>query len=238
MLLSSIPAAVMPQTEKKVFSALNEPFVDLFDFSGGKILVDMKYYKAKRCGAINTAFVRLSVAEKLMKASALLPDGYSFKIYDAWRPYDVQKDIYDEYFNKLCADEENKGKSEDELHSIAKTFVSFPDRSAQFAYVHSSGGAVDLTIVDGSGKELDMGCGFDDFSPLAYTHSFESSDNNIVKNNRRLLYHVMTKSGFTNYPSEWWHYDFGDIFWSAFTENSKIYPSVYSYNDILRSKYD
>ena len=171
-------------------------------------------------------------AEKEIRKNNNLPNNYRLKIYDAWRTYLTQKDLYDEHYDMVSNAIENVGKSQDELHTITKKFVSYPDKSKKFSFVHSSGGAVDLTIVDENNKELDMGTKFDEFSNLSFTNSFENSDNDIVKNNRRLLYNSMINAGFTNYAAEWWHYDYGDIFWSAITGNPVIYSSIYDINDL------
>lgn len=228
MTQKSIPDIKMPEAAFHTFQAFEEPLVDIAEFSGGKISADMKYFEAKRNGAVNKAYVRKSVAEMLIRAQELLPSGLSLKIYDAWRPFEVQKDIYDEYYKKISTAPENSDKSTDELHALTRTFVSYPDKEKKFSYVHSSGGAVDLTITDSENNELDMGCGFDDFSVLAHTNALENTDLIIQRNNRRLLYNCMIKAGFTNYPFEWWHFDYRDLFWSTFTKDSNIYPSIYS----------
>lgn len=228
MISQGIPHIKMPDFSDMNFSALNEPMVDIALYSHSLIAVDMKYHQARRPGAIKKAYVRLSVAKKLTEAQKLLPEGYRLKIFDAWRPYEVQKDIYYEYYNKLKALPENINKSENELHSLTKTFVSFPNREKLFSFVHSSGGAVDLTIVNEKDEELDMGCAFDDFSTLAYTDALEKTDRSLQKNNRRLLYNTMCKAGFTNYPCEWWHFDYRDIFWGSLTGEKEIYPSAFT----------
>ena len=215
----------MPNTEHLTYAEENEPFVDIAEFSNGKILVDMQYAKANRTGAVTKAYVRKTVAEMLMRALSYLPKGYSFKIFDAWRPYAVQKSLYDEYFEGLKR--ENPTLMEAELHQKAKTFVSFPDKSKRFSFVHSAGGAVDLTVTDEKGFDLDMGTPFDDFSPLSFADALEKTEGK-ARENRRLLYFAMTAVGFTNYPAEWWHYDFGDIFWGAMTGKPVKYPSVYT----------
>lgn len=226
-----IEKLMMPKTETLSFLEEKEGFVDVEKYTKGKVFADMQYYKQGRDGAIPTAYLRKAVAEKLLQAAAFLPEGYAFKIFDAWRPYEVQKSLYDEYFDKLKAS--NPTYTEEQLHESAKTFVSFPDKTKRFAYVHSSGGAVDLTIVDEKGMELDMGTPFDDFSPLSATYALEESADLLAKKNRRLLYHAMKKAGFTNYPSEWWHYDYGDIFWGAMTGCPVKYSSVYTKEEIL-----
>ena len=221
-----IPLQALPDTQNISFALQDEPFVEIRSYSQGKIQADMQYYKANRTGAIAEAYMRKTVADKLLKALTLLPEGYALKIYDAWRPYAVQKSLYDEYYDTLK--KENPSLDEAQLHERAKTFVSFPDKSKTVSYVHSSGGAIDLTLVDKTGRETDMGCGFDDFTPLAATVSLEGSlKNQTAKENRRLLYYAMTAAGFTNYPAEWWHYDYGDIFWSAATGKPVLYGSVY-----------
>ena len=231
--LTAIPNIKMPSALAGGSNAVKEHFVDIEEYSDGRIKADMQYYKVKRPGAVNKAYARRAVADKLLKALSYLPDGYSFKIYDAWRSPETQSDIYYEYFQKLSEKEENRHLSVDELHRMARTFVSFPDRSKEFSFVHSSGGAVDLTIVDENGEELDMGCGFDDFSDVAETSYFETyGESSVPKQNRRLLYWSMINAGFTNYPSEWWHYDFGDLFWATMTGEAAIYASEYDIGNI------
>ena len=232
MIIDAITERAMPRGVELRYSEVDEEFVDVSEFSGGKIAVEMKYYLAGRPGAVDRAFLRRSVAERLMVALGLLPQGYCLKVYDAWRPFEVQKSLFDQYLDELKQLPENKGMDEETLCNIAKKYVSFPDKSRKYSYVHSSGGAVDLTIIDEQGRELDMGSGFDDFSDIASLCALEGSDNVTARNNRRLLYHVMTSAGFTAYPHEWWHFDFGDIFYATLTGNAVQYPSVYSYDII------
>ena len=60
------------------------------------------------------------------------------------------------------------------------------------------------------------------FSDKVWINHFEEYEKDIVvRDNRRLLYNVMTEAGFTNLPSEWWHYDYGDKFWAHFTKPSE-----------------
>lgn len=230
MSYKKIAQLTIPYAEPLAYDKADEPFVDVAAYSDGKIAVDMKYAQQGRNGAITTAYTRRQVADMLLQANALLPDGCRLKIYDAWRPYDVQKELYDEYFDKLKRELPNL--SEEQLHTLAKKFVSFPDQSKPFAYPHSSGGAVDLTIIDAQGNELDMGTGFDDFTALAETAALEHAEDSAACQNRRLLYHVMTSVGFTNYPSEWWHFDYADTFWGRVTGLPVRYGSVYTVDQL------
>ena len=94
--------------------------------------------------------------------------------------------------------------------------------------VHSTGGAVDLTIVGPDGEVLEMGTGFDEFNSATWTYAFEPDSgtglvNETARDNRRLLYNVMTEVGFTNLPSEWWHFDYGDGMWAQIKNENAIY---------------
>ena len=225
MLKGKIPIAKMENNDPPCYEGENEEFVDISEYSNNRIQVQMKYAEQKRQGAITVALARKSVVDKLLLALDLLPQGYTFKIFDAWRPYEVQKSLYDEYFEKLKR--ENPLLTEEELHKLSREFVSFPDNTQLFSFVHSSGGALDLTIVDENNVELDMGTDFDDFSYLASTHAFEETDNDVVKENRRMLYFAMTGAGFTNFPNEWWHYDYGNAFWAAITGKDALFHAIF-----------
>ena len=83
---------------------------------------------------------------------------------------------------------------------------------------HMTGASVDLTLRSlDDGTLLDMGADFDQMDGLANTHHFElahgqgrlRADDPRLRN-RRLLHHAMASSGFTNYPQEFWHFDFGN----------------------------
>ena len=202
----------------------NDKFINISSINS-RVIYEPRYYIRKIPGSIKDCYIRSSVYQMLLKAVALLPEGYGLKIFDAWRPYEVQKFLFYEQVAVLC---KKDGLCIEQAKVHAKQFVSYPSIDPYKPFVHSTGGAVDLTIIDENNIELDMGTDFDDFSKMAATDSFENSSNEKVKNNRRLLYSVMIKAGFSNYPSEWWHYDFGDSFWAA--ENnlkSSLFGGVY-----------
>ena len=224
-----IESLCLPETKNIVLDEKNELFVDVLAYSKGKIKVNMQYKAANLKGSIDTAYVRRTVADMLMKAHEFLPEGYAFEILDAWRPYEVQLSLFNAYKDDLVKGNPDLLKlSEEELIKKVCEFVSYPDKSKRLSFVHSSGGAVDLTILDENGKRLDMGTEFDDFTDKAYTSWFEenSKDETVIRN-RRLLCNVMKKVGFTNYPAEWWHYDFGDLFWAFYSGKDAIFASEY-----------
>ena len=101
-----------------------------------------------------------------------------------------------------------------EITVLASQFVAPPSLHPERPSPHITGGAVDLTIVDKMGFCLPMGTGFDETSEKSATVWYEkkieskealSEDEMEALYNRRLLYYVMHKAGFTNYPDEWWY---------------------------------
>ena len=70
----------------------------------------------------------------------------------------------------------------------------------------------------------------DDFTDLSFTAAFENSKFEEIKYNRRMFSWTMLKAGFTNLPSEWWHYDYGDRFWSCCKGKPAIYCGIQSEN--------
>ena len=65
-----------------------------------------------------------------------------------------------------------------------------------------------VTIVDNFGNEINMGTEFDCFKDTANTNYYELNNiNDEIRNNRRLLYNAMLQAGFTNLPTEWWHFE-------------------------------
>lgn len=232
MLEKPIPFFDLPDTSVIGYDEKPEGFVDINEYSDGRIKVSMQYFEARLNGSINKALVRKGVADRLLKALKLLPEGYTFEILDAWRPYDVQLSLFNGYYNQIK--EANPDiLSTEELRKKTLEFVSYPDKSIKFSFVHSSGGAVDITIIDNNGNRLDMGSEFDEFTDRSYTDWYEKNDvNDTIRNNRRLLYNVLCSCGFTNYPSEWWHYDYGDIFWSYYTGQDAIYSSAFELSEV------
>lgn len=221
-----------PSTNDIVLKEIDEKFVDIYTYSNGEIKVDMQYAKAKIPSAIQIAYVRETVAQKLMKAKKMLPKGFTFEIFDAWRPYEVQLELFNNYYKEII-NRTAVAMTEEELIKKVCEFVSFPDKSKRVSYVHSTGGAVDITILDSNGNKLNMGTEFDDFSEKSYTTWYEQNDSDeLIRNNRRLLHNVLCECGFTNYPAEWWHYDFGDSFWAFYTQKEAIYSSKYKEADV------
>ena len=190
------------------------------------LFCESQYYKQGIKGAYKDCYARRTVADMLLKAEAILSDMcLHLKIYDAYRPWSVQNSLW-QFYRKQVA-ERNKFATEEEIDFMTSHFVSKPDKNIMRPFLHNTGGAVDLTLVDDDFNELDMGTVFDDFSYKAWTDYYESHDlDQKVRENRRILYNIMHEVGFTNLPSEWWHYDYGTKFWGYFTNQVALYAGI------------
>jgi D-alanyl-D-alanine dipeptidase len=111
--------------------------------------------------------------------------GLGLKVWDAYRPLSVQWKMW-----HLVPDER---------------YVSNPAKNKGR---HTRGTAVDVTLVDKLGRELPMPSDFDDFSERAHRDYLGGTAGQ--RRNRQILQDVMTKHGFTGYPTEWWHFDLED----------------------------
>jgi zinc D-Ala-D-Ala dipeptidase len=127
--------------------------------------------------------LRPAVAEALVMAhKELQKQGLALKMYDCYRPGPYQQRLWD--------------KVPDE------NYVAHPSKGS----MHSRGVAVDLTIVDKDGKELEMGTPYDFFGPEAHTAYTNLPEKTLT--NRRLLKQVLENQGFNAIKYEWWHYNF------------------------------
>lgn len=128
-------------------------------------------------------FLRPEVAEALEQAVEIAKGkGYILVIYDCYRPYPFQQKMYDIVNNPKYVAPPGKGSN------------------------HNRGAAVDISLADKNGQLLDMGGDFDDFSQIS--HYAAKGLTRRARKNRRLLRHIMEKSGFTAYNNEWWHFDY------------------------------
>lgn len=217
----TIPFQRFPSIANYTIDNIAEPLVDLSEYG---FLIKPYYYEQNISGSLSKCYVRKSVAEMLVRAEKLLPHNYRFLIWDGYRPISVQQSLWNSYKEKVLREFPHIEK--EELEKRVGYFVSKPSYDVSKPSLHNTGGAIDLTIVNAEGNQLNMGTDFDDFRKIANTYYFENLDNEEVKYNRRLLYNVMIEVGFTNLPSEWWHYDYGTKFWGYFKNRNALYQGI------------
>ena len=153
-------------------------------------------------------WIRKSVAEALFKAKEKLPKGYNFIILDGKRTLKDQRRII-----KIC-EKDFKKRDPKNWKQMLIDFTGGYEilKQKKFSSMsHLGGGAVDLTIVDNKGKELDLGGDtFDKREALNYYENKKTliKQEKVIRDNRRLLKKVMIKSGFKPYLKEWIHWGF------------------------------
>lgn len=232
--MQPIPTLKHPENWQTIaIEESEEPLVQVSKLKGNKIFAKPMYHLQNIPGSLNECYVRKEVAERLIKAANNLPSGITLLVYDGYRPFIVQKYLYDKYYERIK--KEHSALPEDELNELVKQFVSMPSDSSAAPSTHLTGGAVDVTLADRDGRELKLGTVFDDFTEAAHTRYFEDkleNGENLSKEeqefleNRRLLFHTLTSCGFVNFPNEWWHFDFGNQWWASITGNTKAKYSV------------
>ena len=160
-------------------------------------------------------------------------------VFDAWRPIAVQRFMVDYVIQQQC-----KIKGIDPLDLTqniylkkvvdeVSNFWAPPSLNSSTPPPHSTGAAVDLTLIDKDESPLDMGGEIDAIgsfsSPDYYAkHSnLDSSLFSLYHSRRSLLRLVMESSGFVQHPNEWWHFSFGDQLWAWRCNSSEaIYGGI------------
>ncbi|MFG1696476.1 M15 family metallopeptidase [Nonomuraea sp. NPDC049309] len=178
-----------------------EPLVDV----RGRLRVDDRL--ADDQGAY--AHLRAGVLQRLEHAESLLPAGYHLLIVEGYRPVATQRKIFDDYRATLT------GLTPEESYVAASRYVS-PVEVAP----HTAGAAVDLTLCAPDGTEYDMGTQVNDnpeqSEGACYTAAPNISDD--ARAHRKLLSAALEAAGLVNYPTEWWHWSYGDRYWAMTTK--------------------
>lgn len=147
--------------------------------------------------------------ERLLKAAKDVSDkGYRLHIYQTYRSPKEQAERRETLYKEL----RKKYPNYDE-----KAILQLVNKGAAgVGGGHQTGGAVDLSLCDKDGKELDMGTQYREFNLMTATHSNALNDNQ--RSNRMVLLKAMQYAGFVNYPAEWWHFCYGDKMWAAYSK--------------------
>jgi D-alanyl-D-alanine dipeptidase len=161
-------------------------FVNLKNYSND-FVYDMKYatddnFLKEKVYPCAECFLRVKTVKSLLEANKMfLAKGYKIKLYDCYRPKAIQKKMF-----QLVPD---------------ANYVANPKKGS----IHNRGGAVDISLVDFNGIELDMGTKFDFFGKEA-SHNYLSLSDTVLAN-RKLLKEIMLQNNFKSFDSEWWHYN-------------------------------
>lgn len=183
---------------------IGEPLVDVKNFT--QIFLSAATFQK----ASSYTKVRQSVVNRLLDATQYLPFGIRFLLEEGHRTLTVQKEIFDEYYQKLKM--ANAQWNENTLFEATMKYVAPPHDNPP----HSTGAAIDITLVNSQGEKLDMGTAMnetpDQNQNASYTYAPNSSA--AAKANRQILIDALSKVDFVNYPTEWWHWSYGDRYWA------------------------
>lgn len=186
-----------------------EPLANLLDYP--QLLIDQRLADTKG----HFRLVRKGVAERLVKASTLLPEGVRLLVIEGYRPISLQTQYFNDYLHELEA--RYPQAPEEEIHRLASRYVA-PPRDLP---PHCCGAAIDLTLCDQGGQEFDMGTAInatpEHSGDQCFTNAADISV--LAKRNRKTLTNALLGAGLVNYPTEWWHWSYGDRYWAMLTKS-------------------
>ncbi|MGW7514214.1 M15 family metallopeptidase [Streptomyces sp. NPDC054796] len=198
-----------PTVASILVAECGEPLVDVCGCTS--LLVDARKHDANSA----FAYLRSSLLERLLKAQELLPQDVRLLFIEGYRPLPLQREYFENYANQLRVS--HPEWTDEQIQSATSKYVSPPAIAP-----HSAGAAVDLTLADSDGHELDMGTAVnadpEESEGACYTEAANISEK--ARANRNLLGSALSAVGLVNYPTEWWHWSFGDRYWALMTEKS------------------
>ncbi|MEV0599591.1 nitrilase-related carbon-nitrogen hydrolase [Streptomyces sp. NPDC050315] len=158
------------------------------------------------------AQLRTGVVERLLRAQKALPDGLRLQLVEGYRPPALQRRYFEEYAAELRTAHPEWPPAR--IRDAASRYVSPPEIAP-----HSAGGAVDVQLVTADGAEVDMGSPVnaspEESAGACYTHAPGLTAE--ARAHRRVLSAALEGAGLVNYPTEWWHWSYGDRYWALMT---------------------
>lgn len=169
--------------------------------------------------------LRSGVIERLAQAQTRLQElqpGWRLQIFDAYRPVPVQQFMVEYTLAEVLRDRgwdaaqltpEQRAEALAQVHQ----FWAVPNLNPLTPPPHSTGAAVDLTLLDDHGNPVDMGGEIDELSPRSYPDHYVGLADPVAEQadrHRQLLNYCMSVAGFERHYHEWWHFSYGDQLWA------------------------
>jgi len=177
--------------------------------------------------------MRLSVYKKLVEAQTMLPQGLKFCLYEGLRNLVLQEKLFNDRYCLLK--KKNPSWSHTEIFIESTKFVSpvINLDGSQNIPPHSTGAAIDVYLLDDKNQRINMGMGVDD-SIQDIDGALSMTDSTCIteeaKKNRRIMGDVLRAVGFVNYPTEFWHWSYGDRYWAYHKQEPyALYGSISSF---------
>ncbi|NJN22758.1 MAG: D-alanyl-D-alanine dipeptidase [Leptolyngbya sp. RL_3_1] len=175
-------------------------------------------------------WLRESVLAALHQAQAYLQHqhpGWTIQIFDAYRPVAVQQFMVDYSFSTLAQQRQQQPEAltaavRQALLAEVYQFWAAPSLDPATPPPHSTGAAVDITLINAQGQAVDMGSPIDEISIRSHPDYFAPEGehrDDTVHHHRCLLKKTLAGAGFRQHPNEWWHFSLGDQLWAWQTQN-------------------
>jgi D-alanyl-D-alanine dipeptidase len=173
-------------------------------------------------GDTSPYYLRESVIAALISVQAELQQRHAdwrIQIFDAYRPVAVQQFMVDHTFAEVVQAQnlDPETLSDDQRDAILQQVYQIwavPSPNPKTPPPHSTGAAIDLTLVDATGQMIDMGSAIDELSPRSHPDYYANQPDKPYHEHRQLLRNVMYSAGFRRHPGEWWHFCLGDQMWA------------------------
>jgi zinc D-Ala-D-Ala dipeptidase len=167
-------------------------------------------------------YLRQGVLERLLKAQDFLKleHPWRIQIFDAYRPIAVQQFMVDYTMAQTVRQRglDLASLTAEQRQMILEEVYEFwavPNQNPLTPPPHSTGAAIDVTLVDEAGGAIAMGSPIDEMSPRSYPNYFrDRPDEQTFHHHRQILKQAMAKAEFQQHPREWWHYSYGDQLWA------------------------
>ncbi len=185
-------------------------------------------------------WLRASALAALLSAQAHLQQqhpGWRLQIFDAYRPIPVQQFMVDYSLATLAQTQGYQVATLPDclratLLAQVQEFWAIPSQDPATPPPHSTGAAVDLTLLDDRGMPADMGSPIDEISARSHPDHFAHQTTAtalVAHRHRQILYQAMTTAGFCQHPKEWWHFSLGDQLWAWQQHQATGTPTVAHY---------
>jgi zinc D-Ala-D-Ala dipeptidase len=190
-----------------------------------------------KCGADYAGkspyYLRQGVLDRVIQAQEKLQHlhpGWQIQIFDAYRPVEVQQYMVDYTFRQAVADRgldlaQLSPAQTEQIWQDVYQIWAIPSFDLDTPPPHSTGAAIDLTLVDERGSAVDMGSPIDEMSPRSQPEHYANNPDPIAQRyhrNRQILWQIMNYAGFARHPEEWWHFSIGDQLWAW--SNNQVDP--------------
>jgi zinc D-Ala-D-Ala dipeptidase len=176
-------------------------------------------------GGKSPFFLRSGVIDRLQGAQRILTrqqPTWQIQIFDAYRPVSVQQFMVDHSLREVLRDRGwDEGKittaQRDSALQQVHQFWAKPNFDPLTPPPHSTGAALDVTLVDGQGQAIDMGGDLDEMTLRSYPDHYvglPDPEAEAFDSHRQLLNFCMHQAGFERHYHEWWHFSWGDQLWA------------------------